>query len=684
MVHVWVAILSLFGATEIWTESSLVQVLPESGASAEAEDAVRLHAARGERESFQVCVRARRKPLENVGIVAGRLDDAIGPPEVRRVGFLHVANGSPRAVAPQALWPDPLLDFQPFDLAPGETAALWLTYHVPREAEPGTHKGNVAVVLGKHRRRLVPVTIYVFDFTLPETPTLRTAFPLDRAAVRAVYGLEDDALLRWQSIYRALAHARISFRLWDAGDLVPISKNGVANTTRFKEHLAYAVNAAGMNSIDIGAGPQGIAPFPSLRPGARQDPLEFYLRDMADWLEDRGWLARAYLEVMPLGDRSGWQDVRDAYARVQRADTRVARMLAGPLHPDFERCSDIWAVPLRHFNPYADAALQQGRSLCAPVAQPARSVMASSSGRAPDAPSYATRPQDAYDGCMCTSWASASSPTPGSPEWINIDLEKPVTTSSLKIVWRTGFESTNIDVTTTLGDATLVNTAVQWQHHPPTDPYTQSWAEGSFRKALTFRSIRLTFSGTFAAGPVSITEIMLARTPAGGVPQRIKPVQTWLYSEAGGYPSFCADAHPVEARIFPWVCWGHNAAGFACSGLNRWPEAWVQQARTQPLVWSGGGAGESLLFYPGPRAPMPSVRSERLRDGIEDYEYLALLQRAVRAQEVTDRDVLKSCRRELHSIDTGGEALDDWMERIQKDRVKIGWALSALARKGLP
>jgi hypothetical protein len=37
--------------------------------------------------------------------------------------------------------------------------------------------------------------------------------------------------------------------------------------------------------------------------------------------------------------------------------------------------------------------------------------------------------------------------------------------------------------------------------------------------------------------------------------------------------------------------------------------------------------GDGQLLYPGEDGPLPSVRLANIRDGIEDYEWLALLER---------------------------------------------------------
>ena len=53
--------------------------------------------------------------------------------------------------------------------------------------------------------------------------------------------------------------------------------------------------------------------------------------------------------------------------------------------------------------------------------------------------------------------------------------------------------------------------------------------------------------------------------------------------------------------------------------------------------WDQNGNGS--LFYPGPEGPVASIRLEVLRDGIEDYEYLARLRQLV-TQVTTDETLM--------------------------------------------
>jgi hypothetical protein len=39
--------------------------------------------------------------------------------------------------------------------------------------------------------------------------------------------------------------------------------------------------------------------------------------------------------------------------------------------------------------------------------------------------------------------------------------------------------------------------------------------------------------------------------------------------------------------------------------------------------------GDGLLFYPGDNGPVVTIRMKNMRDGLEDYEYLWLLQQGI-------------------------------------------------------
>jgi hypothetical protein len=724
-------LLAACGAIQVWVESPLARVFPNTVPPPTSSATATIYAAQGERESFQICVRADKKALENISVESESIGSLIPAPEIRRVGYISIPNPAPRAVdfkpmsssgetAPRsqvqlgnemnegneaAEWfPDPLLVLEPLNISPGETAAVWVTCIVPLDARAGTHEGNVFVRYGKKQKRTVKVSLQVFPFALPEVPNLRTAFTLDRQSIAIAYGLDNTSLEQWKPIYDALARERISFRLWEGDDLVSVPKNRPADAARFQEHLEYAVNAAHMNSIDIGAGSKGVAPWPPPREGTAQDPLQYYLHDMCNWLQDRGWLDNAYIEPMSLPARSEWQQARDAYFRVKRNDKRIKRMLVGVGDPYFERYTEIWAASLAQFDPYADSLLRQGLSLSLKQKYPAKLVSASSSGGLPGDPSYATQPEDAYDGCLFTYWISKDAPGKKSPQWFQVDLEQPMTTDKIKIIWKLGYESADVKVHTSLGGRISEHSGTRWEPNPPTSPYAQSWADGILASPPTFDSLYLEFGSSFHGGPVGITEVILGEPPDMQPPEHIEPIEVWLTAEEDSFPSFAIRRHPIEARLMPWVCWGHQSAGFVHHGLCQWPSGWATLARAQPLVWpvedrrtrargrreaekaTPPSIGAGFLFYPGKDAPIPSIRSELLRDGMEDYEYLLALDQLLSSTKVTLQalrlpDVAQVAARRLYPPYLQPQELDGLAQMITKGRIRMGWAISELAKK---
>ena len=110
--------------------------------------------------------------------------------------------------------------------------------------------------------------------------------------------------------------------------------------------------------------------------------------------------------------------------------------------------------------------------------------------------------------------------------------------------------------------------------------------------------------------------------------------EVWYY--AGGCPYDPYPTHEllnvpaVEARAFFWVAWRMQYTGWLHWELNVWSNNMGGDKRWPEVPWdparSGVRNGEVGRIYPGPDAtPLPSIRLENMRDGIEDYDYLWLL-----------------------------------------------------------
>ena len=97
-----------------------------------------------------------------------------------------------------------------------------------------------------------------------------------------------------------------------------------------------------------------------------------------------------------------------------------------------------------------------------------------------------------------------------------------------------------------------------------------------------------------------------------------------------GWPSYMIDASGNANRVMPWLAWKYRIEGELYFSMNeaygRGKDPWTDNRLF-------GGNGDGTLFYPGtPRRiggvadiPIESIRLKLIREGMEDYEYLALL-----------------------------------------------------------
>ena len=91
-------------------------------------------------------------------------------------------------------------------------------------------------------------------------------------------------------------------------------------------------------------------------------------------------------------------------------------------------------------------------------------------------------------------------------------------------------------------------------------------------------------------------------------------------------------AGPAAARAFFWQLSRLGFDGCCLYGLNVWgkePMEWTADGLIQKSTYMGYPPGSGVLYWPGPEGMLESARLERVRDGIEDWMYLTMLQEAL-------------------------------------------------------
>lgn len=106
--------------------------------------------------------------------------------------------------------------------------------------------------------------------------------------------------------------------------------------------------------------------------------------------------------------------------------------------------------------------------------------------------------------------------------------------------------------------------------------------------------------------------------------------EVWWYvafSTRHPYPNVWIDYPAIDCRVWPWMTWKHDLDGMLYWSGTSWgrDDPW----RTGETYHDSNGDGS--LMYPGDDGnPVDSIRWECLRDGLEDYEVLCLLEAGAR------------------------------------------------------
>lgn len=103
--------------------------------------------------------------------------------------------------------------------------------------------------------------------------------------------------------------------------------------------------------------------------------------------------------------------------------------------------------------------------------------------------------------------------------------------------------------------------------------------------------------------------------------------ELWFYTvgifQAGSYPNKTIDLPVIDNRVLHWLNYRFDLSGFLHWGWNQWTD--------DPFHEVGKHIGDGWMVYPARDGVLNSLRWEEMRNGIQDYEYLWLLEQKIRA-----------------------------------------------------
>ena len=355
-----------------------------------------LKAARNEIESFQVVVAALNK---NIRVTGAEISDLKGNAGIiskenvtlYREEYARVRRSSPRAQLPPGLYPDPLVPFLnpatgkpiepfneyrkrwgepfiksgfemyavPFDIWKGQNQPVWVDLFIPEGTPAGEYTGLFSVTLGNvpeqfgvkpdsviTRTVSIPVSVTVWDFTLPDGPTHRNHFGSVEWIIPRLFGAEpnsEKALSIELSYCKMMADHRINPPIPES--FMPVVNPDGSLKIIPEKHQILKKFLSDLHVTDFQI-PN--APFREMTTINRNKALNYY-RDFYRYLKENGWEKRAYLYMLDEPNLSeNYQTVIDLGALAHEAAPEIRCLVVeqtykqNPGWPDMDPAIDIW------------------------------------------------------------------------------------------------------------------------------------------------------------------------------------------------------------------------------------------------------------------------------------------------------------------------------------------------------
>jgi len=162
-------------------------------------DTIVIQSAKNEHEPFQLILFPDSR-IEDLRIIVSDLvsgkevirDQSI---KLRKVEYVKITKPTD-SYGYTGYWPDPLPEIEgPVTVFGGENTGFWIDIFVPADAHTGIYHGTVELV-SPEWSQIIPIQLEVWDFTLPEIPSLRSGFGLSVDKITEYHNLVTNKEIR--------------------------------------------------------------------------------------------------------------------------------------------------------------------------------------------------------------------------------------------------------------------------------------------------------------------------------------------------------------------------------------------------------------------------------------------------------------------------------------------------------
>ena len=674
----------------LWWVSSGWKVRPDEPVPDEKSDSMLVRAARNEAEAVQLVVR----PKSDLAWFSVRIEDLVKPGgvikssdiDILRVRYVTTVMATDPSAAP-GQWPDPLPPFsRPITLKADRNQPLWMRVKPPPGTPAGRYKADI-ILSGQDYSQRVPLTVEVYDFTLPNRMSLKTSF-----------GFMPENVWRYQNIRTSADKRMVLEEYWanmaahhiSPYDPAPLDKIRTIwpkvkpPPSKFADW--YNIRVVG-NETHSGSGAMLLYDDnPELSVTTAYRPL---IRIPANGLRLQFWYRTAipehrFLVTLEHYDRNGkWISghnndmVINGSGRWERFDHTITRypkythsvklkLRAAKWTRDGSLMGLVWMDDLSITN------AKTGESFIA------RGDFEQQKRTQPVVPAQYLQPRmdfSAWDRAMARgidhyNFNSVRLSVPG----LRGDTKEGVMVPKLRGFTEQDpeysilFDSYCRQLQAHLAQMGWLDEAfIYWFDEPSPDQY--AFVKRGFDKLKKScpgigRMLTEQPEEPLYGGPniYCVRSDLYDHTVAEK--RRSEGDRFWWYICTGPKAPYCTlfiDHAATELRVWLWQAWKHDIEGILIWRSNYWTSSsaypnTAQNPYEDPMSWVSGhgaspgakrpwGNGDGRFIYPPEAAacanppvavlegPVDSIRWEMLRDGIEDYEYLAILKRLLAAKK---------------------------------------------------
>lgn len=676
----------------LWWASSGWKISPQKSPPETTSRAITIRMARNETEAAQLVIRPA-SPLKMLSVACSDLKGPAGGSigagnvEILEVRYVNVTIPTDKSSTP-GLWPDPLPPLKgPIDIEANTNKPLWIRVKTPRAIPPGTYTGAITLT-GKDYKANVALNVEVYDFTLPDKMTCVTAFgfspgnvfryqkisdPQQKRSVLEKYWANfsehhispydpaplDEIKVTWPDVRPPVSTKYADWeglRIVDneshtgTGCLLIYDDNTQVNTTTTYRPL-IEIPAAGLDACFW---------YRTAVPGHR------FGIALNHYDKDGNWMSGRNNDITLKGDGK-WQLFEAKLRDFPEGAKYVRPMLRATTWTDAgERIGLVW---------FDDVSLKDAGTGKELLAGGDFNIEKREGLVAPPDKLKVKFDFSAWDKAMARgidhyNFNSFRMTIPGlgggtfhaiyEPQLLGFNADDPEYPIILESYCR--------QLEKHLSEMHWLDEAyIYWFDEPSPDQY--GFVMNGFEKLKRYcpkipRMLTEQPEPQLAGGPNIYCVVSDLYRHAAAEDRRAHGDKFWWYVCTGPKEPYCTlfiDHPATEMRIWLWQSWQRNIEGILVWQTNYWTSAAAypddpQNPYEDPMGWTSGystpkgekrpwGNGDGRFIYPPVAAagaqpsapvldgPVDSIRWEMLRDGVEDYEYLAMLKRLLDAKQ---------------------------------------------------